>query len=97
MSTLDQVLPDESSDDVEWSMHEAASRINASFWARNGFGEQADGRAAARAVIRQELAHMRRLQARYAAARRREAYDHQNAIGGKKADSNHESRPSQAV
>lgn len=63
----------ESSDDVEWSMHDAASRINASSWARNGFGDRADERAAARAVIRQEIAHMRRLQARYEAAKEREA------------------------
>ena len=42
MSTLDQVLPDESGDDVEWS---------------------------------------RRLQAHYAAAKRREDKDHKNAIG----------------
>ena len=67
----------ESSDDVEWSMHESASRINASFWARNGFGAQSDERTAARAVIRQELAHMRRLQARYTAAQRREALQEQ--------------------
>lgn len=39
-------------------MHDAASRINASFWARNGFGALTEDRAAARAVIRQELAHI---------------------------------------
>lgn len=66
-------LQDESSDDVEWSMHDAASRINASFWARNCFGDRADERAAVRAVIRQEIAHMRRLQERYKAAKARES------------------------
>lgn len=64
--------PLESSEDVEWSMHDAASRINASFRARNGFGDRADERNAARAVIRQEIAHMRRLQERYEAAKARE-------------------------
>lgn len=68
-----QDLPDESSDDVEWSMHDAASRINASFWGRNGFGERTEERAAARSVIRQELAHMRRLKARFDAVKSREA------------------------
>lgn len=72
MKPVDEELLDESSDDVEWSMHDAASRINACFWARNGFGDLAEERAAARAVIRQEIAHMRRLQERYEAAKARE-------------------------
>jgi hypothetical protein len=76
-----QDLPDESSDDVEWSMHDAASRINASFWARNGFGDRHDERAAARTVIRQEIAHMRRLKERYETAKARES-THAANIGG---------------
>lgn len=73
MMAVRQDLPDESSEDVEWSMHDAASCINASFWGRNGFGERTEERAAARSVIRQELAHMRRLKARFDAAKALEA------------------------
>lgn len=73
MKPVDQELLHESSDDVEWSMHDAASRINACFWARNGFGNLTEERAAARAGIRHEIAHMRRLEQRYEAAKRREA------------------------
>lgn len=71
MKPAEQDLQHESSDDVEWSMHEAASRINATFLGRNGFGDRTEERAAARAVIRQELAHMRRLQHRYDVAKAR--------------------------
>lgn len=63
----------ESSEDIEWSMHDCASRLNASFWGRNGFGDLTEERAAARAIIRQELAYMRRLKARHTAAKRRDA------------------------